>query len=308
MGCNMLNAYHQDKKSKAEHTSNKSGNSLSMTYTERAQHARNTMAAMLFNIMDVKKTNLCVAADVTSAAELLRLADEIGPHICMLKLHIDMIKDFTPELTKLLLHLATKHNFLLFEDRKFADIGNTVKEQYEGGVYTIAKWAHVINAHSMPGKGVIQGLQSVPGVSKVRGLLLIAQMSSEGNLCTEEYSKKTVEMAEQFPDFVMGFISQKNVSNDPGMLHCVPGVQFASKGDALGQKYRGPSEAIAEGADIIIVGRGVIKPNDNKTPAEAAWNYRQVGWAAYLLRTSTLDANNQSNNTNVSNTQKFQFT
>ena len=41
----------------------------------------------------------------------------------------------------------------LIATRKFADIGHTVIEQYGGGMYKIASWAHLINAHALPGPG-----------------------------------------------------------------------------------------------------------------------------------------------------------
>lgn len=257
-----------------------------LSYAERADYCLSPVAKHLFQLLDEKKTNLALSADVTSAQKLLDLADQLGPEICILKTHIDIIEDFTPDLTQELRKLARKHHFLLFEDRKFADIGNTVKHQYEGGIYRIADWADIINAHSLPGPGIVHGLAEV-GRKKNRGLVLIAEMSSAGHLMNLEYMKNTFKIAEQFADFVFGFITQHALSADPHWINMTPGVKLETGQniDSLGQQYVTPEKAIIEnGADIIIIGRGIITAKD---PIAETRKYREQAWKAHLKRRNT---------------------
>lgn len=85
--------------------------------------------------MRCKQTTLCVAVDILNSTDLLNFAERVGPHICALKTHIDILEDFHPNLLQPLQEIAKSHNFLLFEDRKFADIGKTVEYQYSKGLY-----------------------------------------------------------------------------------------------------------------------------------------------------------------------------
>lgn len=104
-----------------------------ISYASRAElPGIHPLAARLLRLMEKKQSNLCLSADVNSSKELLQLADTLGPSICVLKTHIDILDDFTQEVVKELSVLAARHEFLIFEDRKFADIGNTVKHQYKG--------------------------------------------------------------------------------------------------------------------------------------------------------------------------------
>lgn len=58
-----------------------------------------------------------------------------------------------------LTEIAQRRKFLLFEDRKFLDIGNTVQQQYSGGVHSIARWAHITNAALFAGDSIIPALE-----------------------------------------------------------------------------------------------------------------------------------------------------
>ncbi|KAF9356938.1 orotidine 5'-phosphate decarboxylase [Mortierella sp. NVP85] len=260
--------------------------SVNKSYTERSKLHSNPTAKAFLELMDRKKSNLSLAADLTSKAELLALADKVGPHICLLKTHIDVVNDFDQDLVDQLTVLAKKHDFMIFEDRKFADIGNTVKLQYSSGVYKIASWSDITNAHTVPGEGIIQGLREV-GLPLNRCLLLLAEMSSAGTLAKGDYTTTTVELARKYKDFVVGFIAMKRYEEKEGddFIYMTPGVGLDETSDGLGQQWKHPREVVFElGCDVIIVGRGIY--GKGKDPAEQAKRYQEAGWNAYQERIS----------------------
>ena len=135
---------------------------LKTSYGARAGKATHPLNSYLLRLMEVKSSNLCLSADVSTARDLLHIADKVGPSIVVLKTHYDVVSgwDFNPTTGTgaKLASLARKHGFLVFEDRKFGDIGNTVQMQYVGGSARVIDWAHIINVNMLPGKASVTAL------------------------------------------------------------------------------------------------------------------------------------------------------
>lgn len=141
----------------------------------------------------------------------------------------------------------------------------------------------------------MSGLASV-GLPLKRGLLLLAEMSSEGTLATGEYTQSALSMARKHRDFVIGFIAMRRMTPFPAatseeeedFLILTPGVGTNVKGDGMGQQYKTPREVILErGCDVIIVGRGIYGKGEGSPSdviAKEAKRYQREGWEAYEER------------------------
>lgn len=257
-----------------------------LSYESRLALTKSEIAKDLLQIIISKETNLCLAADCMESSDILNAADQAGPYICVLKTHIDIVDDYSSDFVRSLQALATKHNFLIMEDRKFSDIGNTVSSQYGDGAFSIADWAHLVTAHSLSGPSILQGLKNaLKGKSEKRGVFLLAEFSSAGSLITPSYTDSTMKLIASSPDadFVAGVVCQtKGVVQDAGLLQLTPGCKIDTTTDGLGQQYNTPAFVIKEkGADIAVVGRGILNSNDIRASAQM---YRDQLWAAYRER------------------------
>lgn len=241
-----------------------------LSYEQKLNVAEHSVAKKLLDIAVAKNSNLIASADVLTTQELLDLADKIGPHIVALKTHIDIINDFDPDSTILpLKDLAMKHNFLLMEDRKFADIGNTQELQFSYGTYKISNWADFVTSHVIGGYNALDCFLNV-------GVVAILGMSSKGTLTDNHYQEEALKVAQSHPN-VIGGVSQKELPDD--LLLFTPGISLQDSGDGKGQQYHTPEHAFNNlKTDFIIVGRGIYKADDAES---AALKYKIAGWNAY---------------------------
>ena len=228
----------------------------------------NLYSYALLDIMNQKKSNIILSIDMPSIYNIIHLAELAGPHVCAIKVHLDIIPDISQHFLKQLKELSIKYNFLIIEDRKFADIGNTVDLQLCNPHFNMREYINAVTVHTLSGPDMLNVFKkySIP-------VILIQEMSSKNNLFNEEYINNTIRIAKEYSDIVLGVVGQNKMINST--LLFTPGIHLEEKGDYLGQNYNTPEKAKSRGTDIFIIGRGIYKASN---PLKELLKYKKICW------------------------------
>ena len=120
--------------------------------------------------------NIIWAADLPSMKQLFEQLDIYGPKISVLKLHIDTFNDFSQENLLKLVDYKKRYNLILWEDRKFADIGNIMIKQIKNSIYYYLEWVDIFSIHCITG---YESLNATMNEFPKLKWIIIGQLSSK---------------------------------------------------------------------------------------------------------------------------------
>ena len=211
---------------------------------------------------------ICIALDFPTRAEVLAAARRFGPKVGWLKIGLEA---FVSEGPALVAEVAKSSR--VFLDLKFHDIPNTVA----GAVSASARsGASLLNVHASGGRAMLEAarraLPDGPSRPKLVAVTLLTSLDAKALADLpiaghpEGIARRLAVLAKECGlDGVVcspGDLPVIRAACGPEFLTVVPGIR--PSGAAAGDQKRiaTPPEALAAGADILVVGRPVTAAPD----------------------------------------------
>jgi len=217
---------------------------------------------------------LIVALDFADAAGALALAERLDPGACAVKVGKELFVAAGPELVRLL----SGRGFRVFLDLKFHDIPVTVARACAAAT-RLGVW--MLNVHAAGGRAMLQAAKdAVERTAAERGgprplLLAVTVLTSlgQGDLAEIGFAQApealALRLARLAADCGLDGVICSAVEAPllrralgAGFLLVTPGIRPA--GSAAGDQVRivTPEAAIANGADLLIIGRPITQAAD----------------------------------------------
>lgn len=214
---------------------------------------------------------IIVALDLENASEALQLVDRLGPAVGFYKVGLELFTAEGPAVVREL----TARGKSVFVDLKMYDIGATVQR---ATARVAALGASFLTVHSSP--QVIRAAVQGRGDSPLKILAVTVLTSFDhADLADLGYVGRSVpEQVEFFIEKGLaagadGFISSpKEVRRaralcGPGKILVTPGVRSAGASAGDQKRVATPAEAIANGADYLVIGREITRAVDPRGAA-----------------------------------------
>ncbi len=222
--------------------------------------------------MSAARDHLCFALDVDDAATALALVDELGAHVGVFKIGLELFVAEGPDLVR----AARARGVDVFLDLKLHDIPATVAAAVRRAVALDVRF---LTVHASGGPAMLRAAADA-AADRTRILAVTALTSlSDDDLAAAGYVGGAAALVPRLARLaadagVPGIVCSprevalvKEVA--PTLTVVTPGIRGA--GDAVGDQVRTMSarDAIAVGADVLVVGRPIRGAPDRRAAAAA---------------------------------------
>ena len=215
---------------------------------------------------------IIVALDSSTKAQALQLAQNFSPDLCRVKVGLELFTNAGPDIVRQLINLG----FQVFLDLKFHDIPNTVARACRAAA-ELGIW--MINVHTLGGTRMLDAAREAIEASGHKPLLLgVTVLTSHSELELTEIG--LAEDAGAMVRRLAGLARSSGLNGvvcspheaaalrtlfGPDFVLVTPGVRPAGSDANDQRRFMTPSQALAQGADYLVIGRPITASDDPKT-------------------------------------------
>jgi orotidine-5'-phosphate decarboxylase len=209
------------------------------------------------------RSRLALALDVDDAVEAQRLAAELSPWFGVAKVGLELFSAAGPRVVQMLID----DGYEVFLDLKLADIPNTVRKAAR---VLGALGVSYLTLHAFAGPSVLRaGVEGLTEGAELAGLptpsaLAVTILTSDNDAPPHILGKRVAAAVEARCAGVVCAASDVKEAKQlaPRLLTVVPGLR--TPGTPVDDQARAatPADALAAGADLLVVGRAVTAATD----------------------------------------------
>lgn len=220
--------------------------------------------------MKAGKDRILPALDLPTAEKAVLLARQLVPYVGGFKVGLELLTGPGPRMIGVVARLGKP----VFADAKLHDIPNTVRAAARNLGEAGARW---VTAHASGGRAMleaaVEGLAEGAG-ARPAGVLAITVLTSLDREALAETgvsatpgrlaAKRARIAAESGCEGVITSVKELSVISDvaPELLTVVPGIRPPGVSHHDQVRTASPAEAVARGADYLVIGRGITRSQD----------------------------------------------